>query len=243
MSAVSVAAPLLSPDAVSSSRSTQVFSGQLLRLPRFLEKPRIFHLSPTDTVTIYRTPADTCGLYTWGVFTVSDGKGPVPHIHYADQEWFLSEGQGGIRIFLPREPVGPMLPGQVPGLNAPIQVTGSALLSAYEAMYSPQGVVHYYTNESGRPVGGFHNVWAPGYGMIGVFDVFDQAVKAGRQLTQQDLMAKTGLWGTPHDSSGAMVGTRDYRAIRGPIAKYPANLQQLQELIDDGERCFHERQP
>ena len=65
-------------------------------MPRFLKHPLIFQLSPTDRVTIYRSPKDTCGLYTWGVFTVSNGGSPVPPIHDADKEWFLaSMGQVG----------------------------------------------------------------------------------------------------------------------------------------------------
>ena len=241
VAAILATMPVLAAD--SPKPRSQVFSGETLRMPRFLKHPLIFQLSPTDRVTIYRTPQDTCGLYTWGVFTVSNGGGPVPHIHYADKEWFLTENQGGIRVFLPKDPLPSLVPGQVPGLNGPSQAMGSTLLPSHAALFSRQGIVHYYTNESGERLSGFHNVWAPGYGMIGVFQVFDQAVKRGQPLDPQELMAQTGLWGTPHDSAGVMVGTSDYRKNPGPGVTAPTNLKQLQALIDKGESCFTERQP
>jgi hypothetical protein len=182
--------PVLAAD--SPKPRSQVFSGETLRMPHFLKHPLIFQLSPTDRVTIYRTPKDTCGLYTWGVFTVSNGGGPVPHIHYADKEWFLTENQGGIRVFLPKDPLPALVPGQVPGLNGPSQAMGSTLLPNHAALFSRPGIVHYYTNESGERLSGFHNVWAPGYGMIGVFQVFDQAVKRGQPL---DPLVQIGLLG------------------------------------------------
>lgn len=222
---------------------SQVFSGETLRMPRFLKHPQVFQLSPTDSVTIYRTPADTCGLYTWGVFTVSNGGGPVPHVHYADKEWFLTESQGGIRIDLPKDPIPSLVPGQIPGLNVPSQAMGSTVIGPHAAVFSRRGIVHFYTNQSGQQVKGFHNVWAPGYGMVGVFKVFDQAVKTGHQLTPQEVLVQTGLWGTPHDPTGGMVGTSDYRTIQGPAIQAPTNLKQLQALIDQGERCYSNGAP
>ena len=229
-------------DAVKSevkSSDTQTFSGVPLRMPRFLSKPKIYHLSPTDTVEIYRTPADTCGLYTWGIFKVSNRKGPPPHVHYADNEWFLTGAQGGVRIFLPQKPTKQLLPGQIPGMNVPPQAMGSMLIPARSAVFSTKGIVHYYVNEAGKQIEGFHNVWEPGYGMVKIFETFDQATKAGRTLSHQELLQLTGLWGVPHDNSGKMVGTRDFvksqAAITGGVSN---NLSRLQTLIDNGEKCF-----
>jgi hypothetical protein len=54
----------------------------------------------------------------------------------------------------------------------------------------------------------------------------------------QELIEKTGLWGVPHDVTGKEVGQADFKAIRGPMHANPSNLQQLQRLIEAGERCY-----
>jgi len=220
-------------------RRIHTFSGVPIRLPRFLSNPKAYSLSPNTVVHLVRTPADTCGLYTWGVFKMSSGEGPPPHIHYADQEWFLTEQQGGVRIFLPRHKTAKLVPGQIPGINAPVQPMGSALIPPNSAVYSPKAIVHYYTNESGQTIDGFHNVWEPGFGIIKIFEIFDQATRSGQRLSNDDLLKQTGLWGVPHSGDGSMTGTTQFRLIRDPIARLiETNLKQLQELIDRGERCF-----
>lgn len=230
-----VAAEAVPPGAAGSVKT---FAGQPIRMPRFLKNPKAYRLSAIDTAYLVRTPADTCGLYTWAVFTVSDGGGPVPHVHYSDNEWFLTENNTGIRIFMPKQHSKPLIPGEIPGLNVPAQETGSGVIPANSAMYSPRGVVHYYTNESGKVQSGFHNIWEPGLGMLGVLEAFDRAFKAGRPLDRNQLMLETGLWGIPHDSAGGMVGTSNFRQIRGPMAAHDNHLADLQKLIDDGEKCF-----
>ncbi|MFM7676916.1 MAG: hypothetical protein ACKO5F_15350 [Synechococcus sp.] len=234
------AAPPVAAEAMPAGAAATVktFAGQPIRMPRFLKNPRAYRLSAIDTAYLVRTPADTCGLYTWAVFTVSDGGGPVPHVHYSDNEWFLTENHTGIRIFMPKTHSKPLIPGEIPGLNVPAQETGSGVIPANSAMYSPRRVVHYYTNESGKVQSGFHNIWEPGLGMLGVLDAFDRAFKAGRPLDRNQLMLETGLWGIPHDSAGGMVGTSNFRQIRGPMAAHENHLAHLQKLIDDGEKCF-----
>lgn len=226
------------PISFNSGGQTRVFDGVPIRMPRFLSKPRAYQLSAIDTAYLVRTPDDTCGLYTWAIFTISDGGGPVPHVHYSDNEWFLTENNNGIRIYMPKDHAKPLIPGEIPGLNVPIQPTGSEVLQPFSAMYSPRGVVHYYTNQSGSVQSGFHNIWQPGLGMIGVLEIFDKAFKSGRSLSRNELMQATGLWGIPHDSEGGMVGTNDFRQISGPMASHQNHLSDLQKLIDDGEICY-----
>ena len=226
------------PISLGSGGEIKKFDGNTIRMPRFLKKPKAYQLSAIDTAYLVRTPDDTCGLYTWAVFTISDGAGPVPHVHYSDNEWFLTENNTGIRIYMPKNHTKPLIPGEVPGLNVPAQATGSGLLEPYSAMYSPRGVVHYYTNQSGVVQSGFHNVWEPGLGMIRILKAFDDAFKNGKPLERKELMEITGLWGVPHDSDGGMVGTKDFRQIKGQMAHHDNHLADLQKLIDEGEKCF-----
>lgn len=53
-----------------------------------------------------RTWNDTCGLYTWSIDTnPTDGRGPPPHIHWADDEWFFPRGAGSeVRIYTTQNP-------------------------------------------------------------------------------------------------------------------------------------------
>jgi hypothetical protein len=116
---------------------------------------------------------------------------------------------------------------------------GSALIALNSAVYSPKAIVHYYTNESGQTIDGFHNVWQPGFGVIKIFEIFDQATRSGKQLSNDELLKQTGLWGVPHSGNGSMTGTTQFRLVRDPITRpIEANLKQLQELIDKGEPCF-----
>ncbi len=233
-----ITATFAKPVSLGSGGKIEKFDGISIRMPRFLKNPKAYQLSAIDKAYLVRTPDDTCGLYTWAIFTLSDGGGPVPHVHYSDNEWFLTENNTGIRIYMPKNHSKPLIPGEIPGLNVPHQETGSGLLKPYSAMYSPRGVVHYYTNESGTVQSGFHNIWEPGLGMVSILQAFDDAFKAGRQLDRKELMEITGLWGVPHDSEGGMVGTKDFRRVKGQMAHHANHLADLQKLIDEGEKCY-----
>ncbi len=63
-----------------------------LRLPKM--KP-----SPTPGGGFRRTYNDTCGLFDIAMaMAAPKGFGPVPHLHYADDEWFILAGAGKIRM-------------------------------------------------------------------------------------------------------------------------------------------------
>lgn len=227
--------------------TTLTVQGTTLRLPRFLRNPEIKQLGPGSSVVFRRTTDDTCGLYTWGEFTVAAGQGAPPHLHYGDEEWFIPTQAGKIRMFSPAARPRSFANGQLPGHNLPAETMGSVEIDKQDVFYSPRANIHYFTNENDTPIEGFLNIWAPGFGIRNMFDSF-KAVNFRFSSTtefgsfsaeqQQSLLEATGLWGVPHDTSGKMVGRPDFVRARGAITPHPANLAHLQELIDAGEACY-----
>ena len=241
---VGIAAPLV---AHAQERQTQTVAGTLLRYPRYLKNPEVKELGPGSSVIFQRTTDDTCGLYTWGEFTVAPGQGAPPHLHYGDEEWFIPTRPGQIRMFAAKQGPKRFANGQLPGFNTPPESMGSLTINQGDVMYSPVGNVHYYTNDNAQTISGFLNIWAPGFGIRQMFDSYtredfrlDLNTK-DKQLNQQQrqtLLEKTGLWGAPQDVSGQMVGSRDFKAITGAVPPNPNQLKHLQQLIDAGERCY-----
>lgn len=62
------------------------------------------------------------------------------------QEWFFPWGEGSVRMYAGQKSIK-YLPGQVPGFNAPITVPGSASIKKGDILYSPVGVVHWFSAE------------------------------------------------------------------------------------------------
>lgn len=232
---------------LSSDRATQQLGSTSLRYPRYLKNPETKELGPGSSVVFWRTTDDTCGLYTWGEFTVAPGQGAPPHLHYGDEEWFIPTQAGKIRMFAAKNSPHTFLNGELPGFNTPPEDMGSLQIDLGDAMYSPAGNVHYFTNENITPVEGFLNIWAPGFGMRRVFDSFKMvdfefsSSKMGGMINSRaalELIEKTGLWGVPHDVTGKEVGRADFTEIRGKAFINPTSLEHLQELIEAGERCY-----
>ena len=198
--------------------------------------PRLQPVSPSGDL-FRRTYHDTCGLFdVLHVAAGAKGTGPPPHVHYADDEWFLQVGEGSVRMFSAQRETT-YLAGQLPGHNAPAPKMGSALIGrgqATQALYSPKGNVHYYTRETN--VTDFFAIHASGYAM-------PLLLNADFTITNAtELLYYTGLYGAPHGATGAMVGAPDYLAERGPVD--PATLMRtreglvkLQALFDAAEAC------
>lgn len=232
---------------LASNRATQQLGGMELRYPRYLKNPESKQLGPGSSVVFWRTTDDTCGLYTWGEFTVAPSQGAPPHLHYGDEEWFIPTQVGEIRMFAAKQGPHAFHNGELPGFNAPPEDMGSSLIDLGDAIYSPAGNVHYFTNENATPVEGFLNIWAPGFGVRQMFDSFkmvdfefSSSMMGGmiNRRAAQELIEKTGLWGVPHDVTGKEVGRSDFTAIRGKAYINPPNLMHLQKLIEAGERCY-----
>lgn len=228
-------------------RASQRLGDSSLRYPRYLNNPETKQLGPGSSVVFWRTTDDTCGLYTWGEFVVAPGQGAPPHLHYGDEEWFIPTKPGKIRMFSAKNGPHAYRNGELPGFNATPEQMGSSVIDLGDVMYSPTANIHYFTNENPVPIQGFLNIWAPGFGMRRVFDSFKQvdfkfsSSMMGGMISgnaAQELIEKTGLWGVPHDVTGKEVGQADFKAIRGPMHANPSNLQQLQRLIEAGERCY-----
>jgi hypothetical protein len=62
------------------------------------------------------------------------------------QEWFFPWGAGSVRMYAGKTSKT-YKPGQVPGFNAPVTVAGSASIKKGNILYSPVGVVHYFSAE------------------------------------------------------------------------------------------------
>jgi hypothetical protein len=218
-----------------------------LRLPRYLKNPERKLLGPGSSVVFWRTTDDTCGLYTWGEFTVAPEQGAPPHLHYGDEEWFIPTRKGPIRMFSASQSPKTYAIGELPGFNTYGESMASVVIDQDDVFYSPAGRIHYFANENKLPVEGFLNVWAPGFGMRNVFDSFKmasftfmsrQADADFKEANQRLLLEKTGLWGVPHDLSGRMVGRSDFLATTDRLRPSPSNLGRLQSLIDAGEACY-----
>lgn len=211
-------------------------------MPRFLAKPRIFQTGGGDQLVMLRTPEDTCGLYQLSETIAPYDAGPPPHFHFASSEWFFVSEDSDFRIYGTKE-YNPLLPGQLPGVNAPVPVMGSMTLTKGEIAYSPKGTVHFWHNESKskEPIRGFYNVWSPANGVTNWFDGVNSVDGSTKPLNlpgPQATTLQTALWGVPHDPTGRFVGRTDYRNIRGPIASDGDHLSELQDLFDRGEACY-----
>lgn len=212
-----------------------------LRLPRFLPT------NETRGNVFRRTWEDTCGLFDILVGQyLGAGEGPPPHVHYADEEWFFPWGEGSVRMYAGQKSIK-YLPGQVPGFNAPITVPGSASIKKGDILYSPVGVVHWFSAED-KGVYNFIQVHAYGYAMPKII-----AAGGNPEIFNDDrrFLEYTGLWGIPHDKSGKMVGMKNltsntewppvegtYRSATGPVKLFDPDLKRLQKMFDDSERCY-----
>lgn len=221
--------------------------GASLREPRYLKNPEVKELGPGSSVTFWRTTDDTCGLYTWGEFTVAKSQGAPPHLHYGDEEWFIPTQKGEVRMFSAKDNAKTYQNGELPGHNTSAEEMGSTTINKGDVFYSPKAHIHYFSNESDQAIEGFINIWAPGFGIRSMFDSFKMVNfefssntdnDSFRRGQQQALLEKTGLWGVPHDTSGKMVGREDFAQAKGTIQKFPNKIQYLQELIDAGEACY-----
>ena len=211
-------------------------------MPRFLAKPRIFQTGGGDQLVMLRTPEDTCGLYQLSETIAPYDAGPPPHFHFASSEWFFVSEDSNFRIYGTKE-YNQLLPGQLPGVNAPVPVMDSVTLTKGEIAYSPKGTVHFWHNESKsrQAIRGFYNVWSPANGVTNWFDGVNSVDGSTKPLNlpgPQATTLQTALWGVPHDPTGRFVGRSDYRNIRGPIASDGDHLSELQDLFDRGEACY-----
>ena len=211
-------------------------------MPRFLAKPRVFETGGGDQLVMLRTPEDTCGLYQLSETIAPYDAGPPPHFHFASSEWFFVTEDSDFRIYGTKD-YQPLVPGQLPGVNAPVPEMGSLVLSKGGLAYSPKGTVHFWHNESTnkQPIRGFYNIWTPANGVTDWFDGVNNVDGSSKPLNlpgPQATTLQTALWGVPHDPTGGFVGRSDYRNIRGPIATDGNHLAELQDLFDRGEACY-----
>ena len=211
-------------------------------MPRFLAKPRVFQTGGGDQLVMLRTPEDTCGLYQLSETIAPYDAGPPPHFHFASSEWFFVTEDSDFRIYGTKD-YQPLVPGQLPGVNAPVPEMGSLVLSKGGLAYSPKGTVHFWHNESTnkQPIRGFYNIWTPANGVTDWFDGVNNVDGSSKPLNlpgPQATTLQTALWGVPHDPTGGFVGRSDYRNIRGPIATDGNHLAELQDLFDRGEACY-----
>lgn len=208
----------------------------------------------TGTKSFVRTYRDTCGLYSI-VFSkeVPAGAGPMPHVHYADEEWFLPGAPGDVvRIHAEEQaPAGNISssarspdperryteykPGQVPGFNMPPVEVGGVEVPYGSIAHAPVGTAH--TWKAATPLTNFMAIWSIGW-----------ATEAGVNIPVSEpdptkVLEQTGLWGVPTDRTEARMfagGKTWMENARGPIALPPvtwANLARLQDLFDRGEAC------
>ena len=228
-------------------RITQQTSDGILHYPSYLINPESKELGPGSSVVFWRTTDDTCGLYTWGEFTVASNQGAPPHLHYSDDEWFLPTQTGPIKMFSAQDKQPIFVSGQLPGFNEPSVPVGDEFINKGDLLFSPKGHIHYFTNENEYPVTGFLNIWAPGFGIRNMFDAFKRAdfnfssdeMGGGMSGSRaQALLDATGLWGVPHDVSGQEVGKTNFTKSSGRVYSHPANIEYLQRLIDQGEACY-----
>lgn len=241
------ALPGKTSETTSNEAARLELKGSSLRKPRYLKNPEVKELGPGSSVTFWRTTDDTCGLYTWGEFTVAGSQGAPPHLHYGEEEWFIPTKEGEIRMFSAKQKPKTYQNGELPGHNTAAEEMGSDTINKGDVFYSPRAHVHYFSNENEQAIEGFLNIWAPGFGIRNMFDSFKMVnfefssktdSASFRKAQQQAFLEKTGLWGVPHDTSGKMVGRADFAQARGGIQKYPSQIQHLQDLIDAGEACY-----
>ena len=218
-------------------------SGVKITMPRFLKNPRTFTTDGGDVLVMLRTASDTCGLYQLSETIAPNDVGPPPHFHYNTDEWFFPTEDSAFRIYGTSE-ASPLVPGQLPGLNAPVPEMGSFVMSKGELAYSPKGTVHLWHNESktSKDIRGFYNVWTPGDGITewftGINDIDGSHADLPDVPGPKALTLQTALWGVPHDPTGTFVGQSDYLAIRGPVASNGDHAEELQDLFDRGEACY-----
>jgi hypothetical protein len=158
----------------------------------------------------------------------------VPHIHYADDEWFyLMEGTSTLLMQVESTRFHP---GQRPGENAPAVTFHAFTLQPGQLAFGPAGMVHQYKNETKELVRHFIHIWSPADGVVEFFQELDAAEGAAKSKAEADL-ALTNLsskWGLPHSVSGSFV--KD--VVRTPFPHGHDNQAALlEELIRSTERC------
>lgn len=216
-----------------------------LRFPRM--KPL-----PAGAATAFRLDVnDTCGLFTlFHTVYQKQGSGPPPHIHYSEDEYFISAGPGSTRVFT-HQKATKFVAGRLPGLNVPPIEAGSAVLTGTgngvdkwggQLVFSPVGSVHYFVRET--DIQDFFTVYLDGFTDQDIINY----VIYGNPSPEQ-LLLYSGLYGIPHDMTGKFVGYNDstgtakpYRQARGPIDvpdAYPpaARLQALFDAVEARKCC------
>lgn len=209
-----------------------------LRMPRYLPNPV---KADYGTASFGRTVNDTCGLYSIVLHGKDpQGAGPPPHVHFADEEFFLPTTPGNVvRIFAQSDATKLRVykPGEVPGWTVPaITSVGHADVPYGSIGYSPMAVPHTY--KGATELDGITAIWLNGFAMIPAINI-----PMSNNLTDEEKMWKTSMWGVPTDITSAMFGGPDFttRALANKVAlppTTPAILRRLQKAFDAGEACF-----
>ena len=129
------------------------------KLPSYsVEKNPVVISKPSgNRMTFLRSLKSTCGKYVLVSIDAPGETGPVPHIHYADDEWFyLTEGTSTL---LMQAETTRWRPGQRPGENAPAVTFHAFTLQQGQLAYGPAGMVHQYKNETKDMVRNFIHIW------------------------------------------------------------------------------------
>lgn len=142
-------------------------------------------------------------------------------------------------------------PGRLPGFNVPSVPMGSAVLNGTgngvdkwsgQLVLSPAGNVHYFVRESN--ITDFFTVYLDGFADA---DVINTVIYG--DPTPQELLYRSGLYGIPHDMTGAFVGYPDasgtqklYRQARGPVdvpdsRKAAIRLQAMFDAVEKQKCC------
>ena len=132
------------------------------------ENPLIILGPAGEVFEFIRTGATTCGKYLISKAIVPPGAGPMPHFHYATDEWFYAP-EGGITLY--KGYASYPNPEQVPGEGAEKDTLYAIEMQPGDLVYVPRCQLHCFINSSDTEKQ-FYFVWTPDADEVSILNYF-----------------------------------------------------------------------